>query len=149
MSQLSKGQKRLLVVLLIIAAYAVFDVAKNWDTYMGFYSGKGKKEILVKKPVKEKLNARKQTNSVRVYEKGWKADPFFVTVQQKKTKRRKRSRTSLILKAISYAGDNSVAMINNRIVSVGDVVGGFKVLKINQQNVILGNGVVSKVLSLK
>lgn len=149
MSQLSKGQKRLLVVLLIVAAYAVFDVAKNWDTYMGYYSGKSKKEARVKKPAKARLAVGKKTSGSQLYEKGWKTDPFFVKVQQRKTKRRKRSRSALILKAISYAGDNSVAMINNRIVSVGDVVGGFKVLKINQQNVILGNGVVSKVLSLK
>ncbi len=148
MSKLNKSQKRLLVVLLAVLAYAVYDIAGNWKSYTGFYTGKKTAAAEKTKTASGKETVKK--TGIRPYEQGWKSDPFYVkvaeTAPRKKTVRREMT---LNLKAISYAGESSVAMINDRIMSVGDVIGGYKVLKIEPRRVILGKGAKSKVLALK
>lgn len=149
MENMSKGQKRLLVLLVIVLAYAVFDIASNWDTYKGYYTGKKKVAVT---PQKSRLNGAKKTNEKRTdhYDKDWRSDPFYVSVRVKNAPKPKRRHVvRLRLKAISFAGENSVAMINNRIVSVGDVIQGYKVVQIKQKQVVLRKGTQTKILSLK
>ncbi len=147
MANLTKSQKRLLILLAIVLAYAVFDVSRNWDTYMGFYKGK-------KGTVHKKKNSTTRDASLKIrkveYTKDWNQDPFYVAVKTKPRKRVVRRRTvSFHLKAISFAGDNSIAMINSRIMKVGDVINGYRLVSIQPKRVVLQKGTEKKVLTLK
>ncbi len=149
MAQLTKSQKRLLLVLFAVLAYAIYDVSTNWDTYFGYYTGKTKKSVTQA----EKAKAQSRSNTVqikKIYDKSWKSDPFYVP-EEKKPERRApvRQKSRFDLKAISSDGENSVAMINDRIVTVGDFINGYKITKIESRRVVLGKGAQSLVLTLK
>ncbi len=148
MQSLTPGQKRLFILLAIVLAYAIFDFVKNKDQYLGFY---GKKETAEVKAERSAQADSLRTALVRrVYQKGWGGDPFYVKLPPRKVKKRPvRKARTFRLKAISFSGESAVAMINNQIVTVGDWIGGYKVLKIEPGRVILGKGSEAKVLTLK
>ena len=147
MQNLTPGQKRLFILLAIVLAYAVFDFVKNKDQYLGFYT---KKENARVEKAEQQADSLRTVRVRQVYQKAWKSDPFYMKLPPKTPKKKpaKRRRT-FRLKAISFSGESAVAMINNRIVSVGDWIGGYKVLKIEPRRVILGRGSEAKVLTLK
>lgn len=153
MSSLTKGQKRLLVVLAIVVAYGVFDVINNKDSYLGYYSG-GKKGKKIKAANVVDLNVQKiKKVSARntKYLQTWGDDPFY---NQKFVRRKVKpvivqTEVQLNLKAISYNGANSVVMINDRVLMIGDVIEGYQVRKIEPARVTLSKGNVSKILTLK
>ncbi|GAB4333806.1 MAG: hypothetical protein Kow0037_12160 [Calditrichia bacterium] len=148
MGQLTKSQKRLLVVLAVVLAYAVFDITTNWDSYTGVYKGKrnkGKskssKIITPKKIIKD---------SSFVYNKDWGKDPFYVKVKtSKKNKTLPKKRVPLKLIAVSSDGNTSVAMINDKILQVGESIAGYTVAKIEPTRVILKKGKDTRILLLK
>lgn len=147
--QLTKSQKILLIVLGIVLTYAVFDFVSHKDTYVNFYSGKAQE---TNAPVQNaKAVAQKQANQLQVglFSK-WGSDPFLheATIKAKKKHRKRRIRPHFKLKAISYRIDGSVALINDRIVKAGDVISGYKVIKIEEKKVILWNGKHRIVLKL-
>ncbi len=149
MSQMTKSQKRIVVVLLIVLGYAVFDIVKNWETYKGFYTGTSKKQSTKKSSVVSKKQPTFDTKKEN-YTSDWGKDPFYVKSQKKQVRRTNYRRTvNLYLKAISFAGGNSVAMINNRILKKGDSIAGYQVVKIEPERVILRKGSRTRVLSLK
>jgi hypothetical protein len=55
----------------------------------------------------------------------------------------------LVLNAISYNNGNSVVMINQKILSAGDMIEGYKVIRIEPTRVVLTKGDESKTLNLQ
>jgi len=149
MKNLTKGQKRLLVVLLIVLIFAIYDFVKNKDVYLNFYR---KKVTKSEKKVGDTNRAGKTSQMIKRlnYDKDWKSDPFFVKVKLKPIKQvPKRKKVSFSLKAISYSETKAVALINDKIVSVGDYISGYRVEKIEPHRVVLKRGSENKVLILK
>jgi len=149
---LNKKQKRLVILLAVLLAYAVFDFVMNKDEYLEYYS---KKKITAKaksKKAGKKAPPALKKKSVRVeYTQNWGSDPFYEKIAYRKKRRavRARKQVSLRLKAISYSGKSSVAMINNRVMMKGDVISGYRVVEIQPKSVILANGNERRVLHLK
>ncbi|GAB4371665.1 MAG: hypothetical protein Kow0042_14550 [Calditrichia bacterium] len=149
MIRLNKSQKRLLWILLLVVGYAAFDIIQNFDSYASTYGFKRKKSEQVnpsvEKPVQEMESLTRKT-----YNKGWNSDPFYVPVVEKKVRKVSRPQSVYLeLNAISFATENSVAMINNRIVKVGDSIAGYRVSRIEPRRVVLIKGGQTRVLSLK
>ena len=148
MANINKSQKRLLIVLAVVLAYAGFDIISNWDNYKNFYRSQPIESIKKVKP--PTFSGKSTVEKAVLYDKDWKNDPFFVSVQQKKAKmvyRRRKKR--LTVQAISYEEKNPVAMINYQIVSTGETVDGYKVVKIEPNRVILKKDGKWKILQLK
>ena len=152
MSSLTKGQKRLLVVLAIVLAYGIFDVITNKDSYFSYYSH-GKKDKGNKSTNVADLNIseiKKASNRSAKYLQTWGDDPFYNQrfVHKRVVTRRRQAEVQLNLKAISY-GENSVVMINDRVLMVGDVIAGYQIKKIEPTRVMLSKGSENKVLILR
>ncbi len=148
MGNLTKSQKRLLIVLAIVLAFAGFDIISNWDSYKGFYRSEPGK--IVKKIQQTDSPGKTPVKKTAFYEKNWKNDPFYVYVQQKNTKKvYRRRKKGLTVQAISYDEKNPVAMINYQIVSVGEWVNGYRVVKIEPNRVIVAKKGKQKILQFK
>lgn len=148
MPQLTKSQKRLFIILGIVLAYACFDIATNWDSYTGVYKKKKKKN----KAEKSRIMTSKQkgADSLIAYNKDWGRDPFYVKIAAKQAKKvRPKKRVSLKLIAVSSDGQTSVAMINDKILQVGESISGYTVVKIEPTRVILKKGNDTRILMLK
>ncbi len=147
--QLTKSQKILFIILGIVLAYAIFDFISHKDTYVNFYSGREQESSA---PAKNpETVAQKQADQLQasLFSK-WGSDPFLheIKIEAKKKRRKKIYRPHFKLKAISYRTDGSVALINDRIVKNGDVINGFRVVKIDEKRVVLWNGKRRIVLKL-
>ena len=147
--QLTKSQKILFIVLAIVLAYAIFDFVSHKDTYINFYSGNEQESTT---PVQNmQTAAQKQADQLQAnLFSQWGSDPFVrkVVVKSRKKHKKRRVRPHFKLKAISYRTDGSVALINDRIVKSGDVISGYKVVKIEQKKVVLWDGKHRIVLNL-
>ena len=153
--QVTKSQKRLLIILGIVLLYAVYDLTSNLDTYKKFYSGKTLNKITKavsdtsrSKVVKNAANERKE------YLEKWGEDPFYILTAERKTKKptyRKvaRSKETLSLLAISVKAGSTIALINDKIVKQGDIINGYEVLSITKNSVLLDNGKKKITLVLK
>ncbi len=136
----------------MLLAYAVFDFAMNKDEYLGYYS---KKKITAttksKKAGKKTPTAVKQKRVRIEYTQNWGSDPFYEKVAYRKKRRTSRSprKVYLRLKAISYSGESSVAMINNRVMMKNDLISGYRVVDIQPKSVTLVKGNKRRVLHLK
>ena len=147
--ELTKTQKILFIVLGIVLAYAIFDFITHKDTYESFYSGK--KESTTAVVQNEKLQGQKEKDQLQTsLFSQWGSDPFLrqAEIKSKKHSRKKRRKPNFKLKAISYRPDGSVALINDRIVKVGDIIFTYKIIKIDVKQVILWNGKHRIVLKL-
>jgi hypothetical protein len=146
MSQLTKGQKRMFAVLMVVILYAVYDIASNWDTYKAYYSNttiKNKRNKTAAEAANQKINPTENKS----YLKDWNEDPFYISGRQTFVKKSSSPpETVLKLKAISYAGENSVIMINDKILKTGDIIEGYRIEKIEQKSVTLNKS--GKVLKL-
>jgi hypothetical protein len=151
MRSLTKSQKRLFIVLGIVVAYFAFDVVKNWDSYSGFYGSKHGKAVAPNQTKLANNIVVKNTPRIISYDKNWNKDPFYTPGKTKKVVHRVRRSTQIYLnlKAISFAGQNSVAMINDRILKVGDAISGYRLTKIEPHRVILSGSGGTRVLTLK
>ncbi|MBD3223583.1 MAG: hypothetical protein GF313_02570 [Caldithrix sp.] len=147
---ITKGQKRLLIVLGIILLYMVYDIIINSEDYLSFYFGKNKKTTTVKKDVAESRLVVTE-DSVVLDVQNWGRDPFVQPkVVQKKVAKKKYTpkATRLVLRAISYQGVNSVALINDQILKVGDRIDGYTIKRIEPKRVILIKGGREKTITL-
>jgi hypothetical protein len=139
--EVTKSQKRLFIVLGIVVAYAAYDFLSNKDDYDKMYAGK--KEVVVKTNPNDKLQikAMQQTRQINDIDMDFKRDPFYRDDMVKKTikyNRTKKPRTKpLKLQAITYSDDNSFVMINDLILSEGEIVEGYVVEKIEKTRVRL------------
>lgn len=146
--EINKSQKRLLILLGAVLLFAIYDFISNYETYTGFYSGNTEAKKV--KKAEENQPAKNITRNIdRKFLNHWGRDPFFVVEKRTVRAARKVSKKpDLILQAISYQGSNTVALINDNIVQVGEMVAGYRVLKIDKNKVTLKNDSETKVLTL-
>ncbi|MGD9486750.1 MAG: hypothetical protein AB7W47_01890 [Calditrichaceae bacterium] len=148
--QITKEQKRLLMVLSAVVLFAVIDFTINSDQYLGYYFNDSPASVNVNKVDRSKEIVTPKYVSILNYKKGWGKDPFF-DVPVKKTKKRSATQKVepiLLLQAISYSGENSVVMINNMTVRAGEDIEGYRVLKIEPQKVTLIKDGIIKTITL-
>lgn len=153
MSSLTKGQKRLLVVMALVLAYGVFDVVTNKESYFSYYSSKSQNKKAAPANVVNPNSPETQKRSVRnaKYLQNWGDDPFYNQrfVRRVSSPVIVQTAVELNLKAISFSGENSVVMINDRVLMTGDVIEGYQVVKIEPSRVTLNNGSENKILTLR
>jgi hypothetical protein len=132
-----------------ILVYAVFVVAVIW----GFFNLTGRKSDRSEATNSKKAASTDQSNMVpsspqaplageviEIYrEQPWGRDPFYHGFKPPKI-----AKTSpeirMHLFGILYRQINPQALINNRVVGVGDVLGDYKVIEITRGYVALNNG---------
>ena len=137
--KITKNQKRLFIILGLVLGYAVFDIILNIDQYKMMYFGSVKSST---KPanelVKPKFPMTGSSNKKHV-ELDWKRNPFkgktqgkyLINIEVSKSNKR------LILQAITYSFENSMVIINGRILQEGDEIDGYKIIKIYRNKVEL------------
>jgi hypothetical protein len=149
--EIDKRQKRMLIVLGVVLAYAVFELITNSEQYFGYYMGSDKAEVQAAST--NQVAVQTQTPKrpgVNEYDKDWGEDPFYIKVEKKRRSGRKvRPTVRLNLSAISFGGGQPVAMINDEILSVNDVIAGYKVQAIEPKRVILVKGSDRRILTLQ
>ena len=139
--EINKSQKRLFIILGIVVAYGIWDFVSNMDTYANFYGGKA--ETLTADQQQDQQTAElaiKKKYSAEYLEK-WGRDPFYKKVQKKVKKVvTRKPKIRLNLYAISEKENNSVALINDKIVKIGDMIGGYTLTRIGKKDVTLKDG---------
>ncbi len=138
--EITKSQKRLFIVLGIVVAYAAYDFISNKDDYGKMYGGK--KEVVVKTNPSDKLHLKAiKQKQITDIDMAFKRDPFFRSDMVKEIKKYKRKAKPkakpLKLQAITYSGENSFVMINDLILSQGEMVEGYVVEHIEKTRVRL------------
>lgn len=143
---ITKSQKRLFILLGLVAAYAVYDLTT------------GKKETTTdKKKSSDVQTAGIADSTIDVIESvmrprplaasfgSWKRDPFRGQVSTGSRVNFEKVMESLLipkmanfnLTAISRRGDASFALINDQVLGVGDQINGFRVIEIRSDKVVL------------
>jgi len=149
--EIDKRQKRMLYVLAAVLAYAAFELITNPEQYFGFYMGSEKADTqtaVITQPID--ANQLEKKPGVNEYDKDWAEDPFYIKVEKKRRAvRQSRPQVRLNLSAISFGGGQPVAMINDEILSVNDIIAGYKVQAIEPKRVILIKGNDRRVLTLQ
>jgi len=151
MPPLKKKEKRMLIAIgILIAAFIVMDPYYLWKTppeKPG--SSKQKKADTGKKDAGEKeakpvgKAARKMTAETvkipreRIPLEGWKRDPF---VQARPDLDEADMISQMRLGAITVRGNNRMALINSKVVRVGDMILGMEVGSIETDRVVLKTG---------
>jgi len=152
--QLTKSQKRLLILLGIVLIYAIYDIFSNLDTYKSFYSGASTEDTAATGTDSVQTVTEESTDPLQSeYLQKWGKDPFFIFVAAKPKKtasyRKVIKGQTFELLAISIKGGSAIALINDKIVKQGDIIAGYQVLKITKKSVILDNGKKKITLVLK
>ncbi len=137
----------MLSVLAVVLIYGVFDFVKNKDQYLAFYS-KGTKKVVRSGKHVNATTGQNEKLQMKEYDKPWGNDPFYVD-RKVRPVAETAAEVPLILNAISYNNGNSVVMINQKILSAGDVIEGYKVIRIEPARVVLAKGDESKTLNLQ
>jgi len=148
--QITKSQKRLFILLGLVLVYAVYDISSNFDTYSGFYSDK-KTEIQNNSQTAKIDSAKVIAEYTRKqYLEKWGRNPFYKKVEKKRVARivKKQRKAKLILYAISIKDNNSVALINDKMVKIGDMIEGYTLKKIEKKKIILSDGTRNITLTL-
>ncbi|NOX38452.1 MAG: hypothetical protein GXO78_13040 [Calditrichaeota bacterium] len=157
--QLNKKEKRLLLFLLLILLYAVFDVITNFDDYKRAYTGGEEETAVTEETDADTLAAQPETvERVRKlpYRPGvWEQDPFRsqpnvpVVIPVAGGKNGVvQPQISLRLQAISVGASGAVALINGMLVQEGDRIHGYRVVRIEPDRVILESGQQRRVLEM-
>ncbi len=145
--EITKSQKRLFILLGILIVYLIYDLITNMESYTKFYSGDKAKpaEVAAKKDSTKEVENQREID----YLAEWGKDPFYLsfTAGPKKRSIKKDYTPSLQLYAISYKGDQSAALINDKFLKVGAIVEGFVLQKIEKNQVTLSDG--KKTIKLK
>jgi len=125
------------ILVVIFLAAIIINVTRQKHPRKG-------KELVVSLKVKEgkspsksvKANADIIALQKKRAELAWGRDPFFFTKIKKFYKGQQ-----LLLKGISLGKDGrGYAFVNDEIVTVGDVVGGYKVMEIKRDKILLKKG---------
>ncbi len=151
MKKLEKREKNLLIVLVIAGAIGAGDFLLNMDSYLSFYKSTETKVDNSKKDTAKKIvkETKKKPSLASLH--SWGRDPFFDPALQvrKVIYKPKVKEISLNLKAISMAESMSVAMINSKVLAIGDQIEGYTVQKIEAKKVILVKNGQTKILKLQ
>ena len=134
--KVTKSQKRLLVLLVIVLMYAIFDFMQNRKDYEQVYLKK-KQVPQAQLVTNSKPTIKKIEKQLKDIDLNWKRE----TIEKSEIKRRSvktaPQKVHLNLNAVTYAGENSFVIINNIILKEGEVVAGYRVDKIHQDHVKL------------
>lgn len=136
--KITKNQKRLFVILGLVLCYAIFDIIINLDQYKSLYLGFDKSatqssNTLIKSKKKIEINT-----NINPIELTWNRDPFKSDRRILKKEEKKQDKLqALYLQAITYSGNNSLVIINDQILQIGDKIGEYKVQKIYKDKVKL------------
>ncbi len=147
--EITKSQKRLFILLGIVLIYAVYDFVANKDTYLAVYTGQRKAAIEKKIQHDSNKPLKKQELTKTTYLEKWGRDPFYKQVNKRIIKKRnKKKRVRFILQAVSMKQNSSIAIINDKIVKVNDIISGYTVKKIEKKRAILSDGNKTIILKL-
>ncbi len=147
---LSKKEKRLLIVLGVVVVYALFDFVSNFDDYRKAYTGAAEAAAANEPPADTVMvdSSNTAVGTPLPYKPGvWKRDPF-------QGPRRSGNPGSVVhvrlsesqppspfrLKAVSIGKGGAIALINDRFVREGETLHGFRVVSIAPGRVILNRG---------
>ncbi|KAA3617284.1 MAG: hypothetical protein D8M58_03140 [Calditrichaeota bacterium] len=139
MKKLEKREKNLLLVLGVILLIGAGDFILNMDSYLNFYKEPKSENASIKKTDVNNNTKKNKNKKLLASFKDWGRDPFYdpsLRVKKRVVKQKKKT-ISLSLKAISMAESMSVAMINSRVLAVGDQIEGYTVKKIQAKEVTL------------
>jgi len=140
--QITKSQKRLFILLGLVLIYAVYDVISNFDTYASLFSDK--KQPVTVQDEKVKSDSAKVLVEVerKEYLNKWGRNPFYKKVEKKRVAKvvKHKRKVNLNLYAISMKDNNSVALINDKMVKIGDMIEGFTLQQIAKKKVTLSDG---------
>ena len=151
MKKLDKREKNLVIVLIVALAIGAVDFIMNMDSYLSFYTEETQQEeVQISQEVQKEEKIRKR-NVPEESLKNWGNDPFFNPALRvrKVVYKPKVKKISLKLKAISMAESMSVAMINNKVLAVGDLIDGYTVKNIQEKEVTLIKGEQTTILKLQ
>jgi hypothetical protein len=145
-----KRQKRLLILLAVVMAYAAFDFLTHQDEYLNYYLGRKAEATLAVQPTQQ-TGEQAVPIEKQAYLKNWGHNPFEDTKKVVYVPRRKpeKKKPTFQVDAISFNGDSSVALVNGTIVKTGDWISGYKVIQITQKQVVLSNGTDRITLNLE
>jgi type II secretory pathway component PulC len=133
MMTVTKSQKRLFIILAIVVVYAAIDFMMNREDYEQTYA---------KSPTvdhKSTLIVKARTTNTQP-DLSWGRDPFSRGVTKTKIRRQKPTpQVRLVLNAITYSKENSIAIINDEILQQGDMIEGYVVEQISADEVVLKN----------
>jgi len=137
--EINKSQKRLFIILGIVILYLVYDVISNFDSYTSFY-GEKKSAPVITAVKKDSIVTAVKEKEID-YLADWGKDPFYMVITSGPKRNVKRNyKPKLQLYAISYKGDQSAALINDNFLKVGALVEGYRLQKIEKNQVTLSDG---------
>ena len=138
--KINKSQKRLLIILGIILVCTILDIIINPENYTYYFGGEGEEQPFVED---SSFTVNVETKIEKTsYNKNWNKDPFSpaVTVYRRSVSTKAGSLWQLHLKAISYGGKKSAAIINGNILKIGDKILGYRIEQIKPDTVIVSRG---------
>lgn len=149
---LDKREKNMLYVLAVVLLAFVVDLFINSEDYAWLTGSSGGGEAhteKVKPQVVKKASGVKAPYAGSIRE--WGRDPFFdpANTVKKKVRRKVKKVVALNLKAISIARSGSVAMINDKVLTVGDNISGYTITHIGEKSVELVRDGKSRIIKLK
>jgi type II secretory pathway component PulC len=135
--KVTKSQKRLLIILSLTIAYAVYDFIINMDQYSKYYFTEKKTPSTLIVPKSAENLATKKLPIGQQY--SWKRDPFMRIGQTEPEKKDRVTQPDikLVLKAITKDANKSFVMINDLILKEGETVAGYRIDKIYNDKVQL------------
>jgi len=144
---ITQSQKRLLIILGIVLVYFIYDLISNMNTYKNIYLGSEDSSVVADSVDSLGRQANLGENQKqKEYLNKWGESPFYVFSATTKKYIRKNGRRVAVKKnplqllAISLRKNRSVALINDKIVKVGDIISGYQVERIDKRTVYLSNG---------
>ena len=143
---ITKSQKRLFILLAIVASYAVYDLLTSEPKNKKPATDKAVQSVDAQK-AQDPSSAVSNVQSIPVNfpATGWKRDPFRRDKENISRANLNKVIESLLsqrpgnlhLTAISKNGNQSYALINDQILSVGEIIDGYRVAEIRAANVVL------------
>ncbi len=141
----TKSQKRLLIILSLVVAYAGYDLATAKKKIPESRTPAEANPAVVAEASITPLEAPAQPRRWVAAFSTWKRDPFRGQISTGSRVNLERVVESLLipkmanfnLTAISKKGNASFALINDQVVGVGDEINGFRVIEIRRDKVIM------------
>lgn len=99
-------------------------------------------------PVAETAAPADKTDTTEKKDLTWGRDPFGLPKPQKTGEEQKTPSAALHLGGIIWDEKKPCAIINDEILARGDTIGGFKVVEISRNKVVLDNGTEKLTLEL-
>lgn len=156
---MTRGQKRSLILLLLVLAYGVFDFITNREDYLAFYAGEKTALDMALDSLKQEGETPVDSTTTEeapvatvVYTGGWGKDPFALPARPSRARKAppaQKRQFRLRLRGVSISQTRSVALINNAVVKEGEYIGPYRVVKIYPDRVVLTNGRERRVLTVE